>query len=193
MQAIDVVDGVRMVPVTVELADELHAVVEANRAHLAAWLPWARDQRHEDGRAFLENCVARMAADRALVFAIYVDGRLAGIIDLQGIDRVAGDATIGYWLAGIHTRQGIVTTCAARLLDLCFTELGLRRVQLRAEPRNRSSRRVAERLGFTLEGTLREVAPFHDRWIDLCLYSMLAHEWQAKRPMPSGGPGREAT
>jgi ribosomal-protein-serine acetyltransferase len=192
MQAIDVGDGVRMVPVTVELADELQAVVEANRAHLAAWLPWARDQRHEDGRAFLEKSVKSMAAGRELVFGIFVDDRLAGLIDLRDIDRVAGHAAIGYWLALAHTRKGIVTRCVARLLGLGFADLGLHRVELRAAPGNGRSRAVPERLGFTLEGTAREVVPFHDRWLDLCVYSMLAHEWEAKRALP-GAPTAPGT
>ena len=41
------------------------------------------------------------------------------------------------------------------LVDLAFGPLVARRVDLRCDARNRPSRRVAERVGFILEGHLR--------------------------------------
>jgi ribosomal-protein-serine acetyltransferase len=37
---------------------------------------------------------------------------------------------------------------------------------------------VAERLGFTLEGVLRECAAFPDGRRDLAVYGLLAREWR---------------
>ena len=48
-------------------------------------------------------------------------------------------------------------TAAARLLAAWgFDELGVRRLQWQAEVGNERSRRVAEKLGFVMEGTCRQ-------------------------------------
>lgn len=54
-----------------------------------------------------------------------------------------------------------------------FTQLKVRRVQLRTAKRNQELRKMFERLGFKFEGTLRQ-----DWWLggDCVVYSMLPHE-----------------
>lgn len=180
---LDVEDGVRLVPLVPGQEEEVQSVVEANRAWLSAWLSWARDQRLEDSRTFLEKCAAAERAGGPPTWGIRLDGRLVGTLGTHGIDRENGVAEIGYWLARSYTGNGLMTRCVARVVDHCFAGLGLHRVEIRAAPGNLPSRRVAERLGFAYEGTQREARRYHDRWLDMCLYSMLAHEWEARRPV----------
>jgi RimJ/RimL family protein N-acetyltransferase len=51
--------------------------------------------------------------------------------------------------------HGYVTEAVAELTRFCFETLSARRVEIRMDERNERSWRVPERLGFTLEGTLR--------------------------------------
>ena len=73
--------------------------------------------------------------------------------------------------------RGLVTRAVTAILDHAFGPLGLHRVGLQAVADNDRSRRVAERLGFTQDGVLREYAAFPDERRDLVVYSMLAREW----------------
>jgi hypothetical protein len=52
------------------------------------------------------------------------------------------------------------------------------RVEIRAAPENARSRAIPERLGFTQEGTLRQVERVGDRYLDNVVYAMLAEHWK---------------
>jgi ribosomal-protein-serine acetyltransferase len=52
------------------------------------------------------------------------------------------------------------------------------RVEIRAAPENARSRAIPERLGFTQEGTLRQVERVDDRYLDNVVYAMLAEDWK---------------
>lgn len=52
-------------------------------------------------------------------------------------------------------------------------DLGFARVELRAAVENSASRRVAEHLGFTLEGVMRSGVPGQSGRFDVALYSRL--------------------
>lgn len=82
------------------------------------------------------------------------DGTLLGSCGLHNI--ADGMAELGYWTAA-HARGRGVTTGAARLVCAWgFAELGLARIEWQAHLGNDASRRVAERLGFTIEGVTRQ-------------------------------------
>lgn len=81
-----------------------------------------------------------------------------------------GDAELAYWCAAGARGRGVTTAAAAALLRWGFGALGLERVEWRAAVGNHASRRVAEKLGFTLDGTLRGAVVLgdgarHDCWI----------------------------
>jgi ribosomal-protein-serine acetyltransferase len=59
--------------------------------------------------------------------------------------------------------------------------LGMNRVEVRAGVENLRSRRVAERLGFSLEGVMRQAERLGDRFIDHAVYAILASEWAQAR------------
>ena len=102
-----------------------------------------------DARAFL-----RRSDETTFAVVDAEDGGVLGGIGLKWND--AHDvAEIGYW-ARLDARGRGVTTRALRLATAFAFEQEAARVQLRADVENVSSRRVAEKAGFTAEGVLRE-------------------------------------
>ena len=62
---------------------------------------------------------------------------------------------IGFWTAPWARGRGVMTAAARLVCRWGFDELGLERIEWWANVGNDASRRVAEKLGFTMEGTCR--------------------------------------
>jgi len=62
---------------------------------------------------------------------------------------------IGWWCRKRHQGQGLITEAAAAVTGFAFKHLGARRVWCGADEENERSWRVAKRLGFDHEGTLK--------------------------------------
>jgi ribosomal-protein-serine acetyltransferase len=168
-------------------AEELAGVVDANRSHLARWLPWATDSYAVEGVRAWIDVVTKGFGDRTeLALSIVKDGAVVGgigwtnwvTIDNADWGMRSSSADIGYWLAKDAEGQGIVTRATRSLIDYGFGEMQLQRITIRAEPENQRSWAVPERLGFQYEGTQRHVCYWKDRWVDHRCYAMLAKEWE---------------
>lgn len=105
------------------------------------------------------------------------DGTLMAAVGLH-LDRshTRGTAELGFWCTAPARGRGVVTEASAAVVRWGFDVLGVERLQWYAEVGNAASRRVAEKLGFQLEGTLR-AALVHDGWrVDAWVASLLPGE-----------------
>ncbi len=162
-------------------AEPLFALVEANRAHLRAWLPWLDATTSvDDVRAFIDRSRQQAARNDGVQYAIFEGGTLIGMIGHVGINWPNRSTEIGYWLAEDAQGRGIITRSVGALVDEAFGLLGLHRVVIRCATGNVRSAAVPRRLGFTLEGTLREAERLYDHYLDMNVYAMLASEWRTR-------------
>lgn len=160
-------------------APELYALIDRNREHLGRWLSLVeRRLSVEDTHEYIRQCMARCAEDGSPYCGIWHQGRLAGTIDVMGCGGRSRCAEIGYWLGKEYQGHGLITSACQVIVDHSFAHLGVNRIEIRAEPANPRSRAVAERLGFTEEGTLRQVINMGDRFADRTVYALLREEWQ---------------
>ena len=163
-------------------AEELFALVDRNRAYLREWLPWLDATKTlEDERAFIRACLETFAAGEGLAIGIWYLGTMAGGIGLNAISHTDRRAAIGYWVAEELQGRGLATRACRALLSYAFDERRLNRVEIFVAPGNTRSHAIPQRLGFTREGTVRQMAWHYDRFLDLVLYSMLADEWRAQK------------
>ena len=76
------------------------------------------------------------------------------LIGDAGLHRTAaGETELGYTLARFAWGRGYATEAAAAWLDAAFRRLAIREVIALAEPPNRPSAHVLQKLGFTPDGT----------------------------------------
>ncbi|MEU3740444.1 GNAT family N-acetyltransferase [Streptomyces sp. NPDC032198] len=85
----------------------------------------------------------------------------------------SGAWEVGFWTAKEHRGSGYMTEIVLTLARWAFTDLGCNRLEWRAEVGNTASRAVAEKAGFTFEGTLRGAllnkATLRDCWVGALL------------------------
>jgi ribosomal-protein-alanine N-acetyltransferase len=150
----------------------------------AAKIPGAPDVV-EDRGAFEGRCAARQR-ERMLGtgfgFGIFVNGELAGEINLNSIQRGPfQNAYIGYWIDERHAGQGYMAESVVAVCRFAFDELHLHRVQIAIIPRNRNSRRVMEKLEIRDEGVAKRYLEINGVWEDHVRYAITVEEWDERR------------
>lgn len=161
-------------------AEELHALIAANRGHLARWLAWVEGQTSVDTRVFVARARGQVDAGEGLQAAILVSGRIVGMIGFTQVSRANRAARVGYWLAESAQRHGTMTRAVVALVDHAFADWRLNRVEIRAAVENTRSRAIPRRLGFREEGLLCQAERVGERYVDLVVYGMLAREWSER-------------
>ncbi|MBA5603759.1 GNAT family N-acetyltransferase [Duganella sp. FT3S] len=84
--------------------------------------------------------------------------------------------------------RGYVTEACTLLVDHLFKTSQFHRLEVLTAPDNLASVRVAEKCGFTAEGTLRQSFFINGSFCDVTVYSLLRPEWEARRARPAGAP-----
>ena len=96
-----------------------------------------------------------------------------------------GRADVGYWLLPAARGRGLAVRAVALAAEWAFREGQIARLQLRAEPANVASVRVAERCRFRAEGVLRSFIERDGIRRDVVLYSLLPRDISADSANPS--------
>ncbi len=158
------------------------AVREASRAFLEPWEPrWPDDALSK--AAFLRRYkrqVRDWRTDQGYAFLIFAgaDDRMVGGITMANLRRgVAQTCTIGYWTALADARRGFMSEAVILVLDFGFRMADLHRIEAACLPRNHASKGLLEKLGFTLEGRVREYLKINGVWEDHLLYSFLRRDY----------------
>lgn len=158
-------------------AEDLFAVIDANRDHLSRWFDWIdRTTAVEHTRDFLRRSLAKFAEGNGFEAGIFFREEHVGMLGLHYIRRDVGATELGYWLAERAQGMGVMTRAVKGLSDILFDDYGLKRVEIRCHPDNARSRAVPERLGFVQEGVLRRVATLRGEPFDHVVYGLLAEE-----------------
>ena len=156
-------------------AESLLSLVEQNRErHLEIPQLFSLDE----ARQAIKRDLTLFADNKGLGVGIWHRGKLAGAVRYHEIDWTNRSTEFGYWLGAEFEGKGLITKVCAAMIAHAFEKLKLNRIVIICDTANPKSRAVAERLGFTSEGVLRQVEWLKDRFIDQAVYSLLADEWR---------------
>ncbi|WP_160724591.1 GNAT family N-acetyltransferase [Bacillus sp. USDA818B3_A] len=159
----------------------LYKLIEENREHLREWMPWVDSMASPyQIETIIPVWLNQFAENSGMNVGILYRGELAGSLGLHQIDWYNSMASIGYYLAKNAEGHGIITRSVKALLNYCFFQLGLNRIEIRCGVKNNKSRAIPERLGFVKEGIVRDGEHLNGHFHDLFIYSMLAREWNSR-------------
>ncbi len=163
-------------------ANLLQREINDNLEYLRPWMDWAQQEpeslemKTERLRRFRDDFLLR----REFVYGIFAPDGLR-IIGGTGLHtRDSKDAReIGYWVGRSHANKGLATESTAALTRVAFEVHGVERLEIRCDPRNRPSARVAEKLGYIHRRTLyRNKIDAEGRPRDTMVWSLDAEEYR---------------
>lgn len=154
---------------------ELVAANLASIALHASWVSPCRDQASFLGylsRCDNESAMGFIARERE-------SGRIVGVINLSGIMRgFFQNAYMGYYgVAGMNGR-GLMSEAVVLVVTHAFNQLGLHRLEANIQPGNDSSKALAKRLGFRLEGYSPRYLKIDGEWRDHERWAILSEDWR---------------
>jgi RimJ/RimL family protein N-acetyltransferase len=129
-----------------------------------------------DARRYIEqDAPLEWARGVEAIFVVAGPGdTYVGSVDLRVSPHDPAAGEIGYLIAPQARGRGYATAAVRTLTEWGFRELGLARIQWRAEVGNAASWRVAEKAGFAMEGMLRQGHAENGERRDCWIGSLLA-------------------
>ncbi|HEY4267398.1 MAG TPA: GNAT family protein [Galbitalea sp.] len=172
-------------------AEEFAAHMDRAREHIRPWVGPSFVTTDVDGaRATLQRYADATARDGNRIFGIWLNTSpvepvetsptrtLVGGVMFVEFSAAAGTCEIGCWLEPSAEGHGLITAACRMLLTYAFEERNLHRAEWRCRADNVRSSAVAERLGMTLEGVLREAWKLGDTFHDKQVWSVLNGEYR---------------
>ncbi|GLB58072.1 GNAT family N-acetyltransferase [Cytobacillus sp. NCCP-133] len=154
----------------------VHEAIKASIIELKKWLPFAQiEQSAEDVEAGIRRSYAQFILREDFRIHIYrkEDDVFVGSTGLHRIDWDVRKFEIGYWGDSRQQKKGYITEAVEGLTKFAFKCFHANRVEIRCDPRNVNSSKIAEKLGFNLEGILVNDSLSADgkKLRDTCVYA----------------------
>lgn len=104
-------------------------------------------------------------------------GAVLGYVNFYRASHSYPGLEIGYRVfRPVDRGRGVMTEAVGLFVGYLFAAKQVERIQALTHPENKGSRKVLERCGFTMEGTLRRAHFNHGEFTDLVMYSILRNE-----------------
>lgn len=132
--------------------------INASLAELKPWMPFAqREQSIEETEIYIRQGHVNFLNRTDLRLLVFKKGT-GEFVASSGLHRINWDIPkfeIGYWIDSRYSSKGYMTEAVEGITNFAVRELKAKRVEIRCDTLNVKSRAIPERLGFTLEGILR--------------------------------------
>ncbi len=163
---------------TPNYSEQYFELIDQNRHFWKTWLPWVHEyQNASDCAVYIQQELSKFAQGQSVFEFVFYRNQLAGGLGIFKIDPQDGVGEIGFFLGQEFVGKGIMTLAVRDLVRLGFEYFSLQKIEIRPALDNVKSQRIAKRLEFVEEGTLRRREKVYDRYHDLVVYGLLKEEW----------------
>jgi [ribosomal protein S5]-alanine N-acetyltransferase len=154
------------------------------RQRNASWLvPWdatvppGGDARPTSFKQLVRRLHRQARQGLTYPFAIDVEGRFAGQVTVNNVVRGSAlFASVGYWIDREYAGRGVMPRAVALVVDHCFWNAGLHRVEVAIRPENSNSLRVVEKLELREVGYAPRYLHIDGDWRDHRIYAVTKEE-----------------
>ncbi len=163
-------------PYRKEDAGSAYEAVKESIPELSPWLPFAHpDYSVQESRDWISLCFEKWEQGDSYDFTIRdaATDRCLGGCGLSVIHQELNIANLGYWVKTSATKKGTATAATLLLADFGIKELKLNRIEIVIDVDNKASQRVAEKVGATREGIMRNRLTLNGKPSDAVMFSLI--------------------
>lgn len=149
--------------------------VEKNRSLFDEFLPWVKTTKSQaDTDAYIASALKHWAESTGFDFSILIkdSNQYIGNLGLHTVSLGNLRGEFGYWLSESAQGKGYMAEAVKAYEEVCFNA-GLNRLEIRCAPSNKKSARIPQKLGYVLEGRLRENHVVNGEAQDTLVFSKL--------------------
>jgi RimJ/RimL family protein N-acetyltransferase len=174
--------AVQLIPMELDHIEDIHKAAQAEKIweHMSINLTERNAVVH-----YVEDALRKRknGTDFAYVIISRQSQEILGATWFLDISRQHRRLEIGStWITPKYWRTKINTNCKYLLLQYCFDELKLNRVQIKTGHKNARSQKAIERIGAVKEGTLRNhMITKEGNLRHTVMYSIIREEWPQVR------------
>lgn len=128
-----------------------------------------------------ERWIADLPKDNTIRYAIDDGGGMVGTVSVSAVDWKNRTASLNIKLLREARGKGYGARAMKLLISYCFEELNLNCLTANVLAENTASCRLWEKLGFQLDGVLRQRVYKGGCYHDLRVYSLLREEYERDR------------
>lgn len=136
-----------------EDSEKLNACIKHSPS-LHQWIDWCHaDFSIDDAEKFILATRLNWVKSEAYGFGVFCrhSDNLLGMVAINELYHTFNMASIGYWIADEYQGQGFATAAVNALIEFCFAQLKLTRIEVVCDPENQASQKLIEKCGGIFE------------------------------------------
>lgn len=165
----------RLILRPIELSDAEAIFQYAKNPNVSRFTLWEPHQTIQDSLNYIKEYVFNYYAQGVPEpFGISLKEnpqKLIGTVGCFWSSRHDKSMELAYAISEDYWGQGLVAEAAQTVIDYCFKEFSLKRIQARCKIENKASARVMEKIGMSYEGTLKSEIYHRNRHWDMAYYA----------------------
>ncbi len=168
----------RLVLRRLDARDESVAIAHEQDRRIMRWIrdPQPLDAILARTQSLLSPWTGEAGAFLAMAVTLRDDDAMLGIVVARFASIVDLTMEVGYRLHPDAHRKGYAFEAMSRWIEFLCAEMSVRKLTAWVAAPNEPSWRLVEKLGFSLEATLREHTRLGGEWVDERVYGLLARE-----------------
>ena len=173
-----VIDDLVLKDLSLEQAECFFEHIEENRESYTDTIPFVSRTRTAAamGELIARN-LKKQADGEAEFYTLWDKDRMAGYFLIREKDKEAGWAEIGYMIGKEWRGKGITKKICDLLLEELFVQQAMQKVVICCNDDNFASIGMAKKLGFRLEGNLRNHFVVNGKVRNMLYFGLLKEEW----------------